>query len=102
MFDTVFRMIFEVKAGTGRLMECWRWIDTKNIIELGSTGANDNLCEKINNQDCNKCEGCSNQNNYFQVSDFGEYFIVSYHYKIGELVIERYSERINKVTLEQC
>ena len=72
-----------------------------NTINLRSSGTDDNVCEVIQSSICDNCGGCSEQNNHFSINDFGDYFTVSYYHKIGDLVIERYSERIDKTTLKQ-
>lgn len=87
-----------------------------NTIQLRNSGADDNICEKImpetyeyneevfetGNCDCDKCNGgCNNENEYFTVLDLGDYFIVGYYKKIGEVIIEKFSERIDKLSLKQ-
>jgi len=69
---------------------------TENTINLRCYGTDDNVCEKIVNNECETCMGCGVGNNYFSIMNFGDYFTVSYHHKIGDLVIERHSERIGK------
>jgi hypothetical protein len=65
-------------------------------IPLRCTGADDNLCEKITNNDCKNCDGCSSDNEYFEVNEYDDFFTITYYKKIGDLEIIRCSERITK------
>lgn len=72
-----------------------------NKIQLRCYGANDNLCDKYISNYCEECNGCAEGNEYFEIMDLGDCFTISYHHKTNDLVIERFSERIDKNTLKQ-
>lgn len=78
----------------------------KLIIPLRSKGADDNVCDTIRPKEyegyffgceCEDCLGCMDENDHFEINIFEEdgFFTVHYHHQIGELCIDRYSERIN-------
>lgn len=91
--------------------------DCTNIIQLRCTSGDDNICEKImpstyrkdgkefvieGSCDCTKCNGgCKDANDHFSIIDYGDYFTVRYYKKIGDIVIDRCSERIDRLTLKQ-
>lgn len=87
-----------------------------NKIRVSCSGSNDNICEKVSPKtyevdgevlktgdcDCEKCDnGCSEDNEYFSINDCGDYFTLSYHKKIGDVIIDRHSEKIDKTTLKE-
>ncbi len=79
-----------------------------NKIQLRCYGANDNFCNFISpdttgiGHTCDGCGGCNPDNEYFEICDCGDFFSVSYTYKVKDIVIGRFSERIDKSTLKQC
>ena len=89
----------------------------ENIIQLRCSVEDDNICEKImpdvyidngkeitieGSCDCSKCNGgCKDENEHFSIIDYGNFFTVNYYKKIGDIIINRCSERIDKETLRQ-
>jgi len=64
-------------------------------------GGEDNICEKLRDNDCKNCLGCANENNFFEITDYWEYISIRYFHRIDGVVIDSYSERIDKKTLKQ-
>lgn len=64
-------------------------------VLLRCYGADDNLCEFVREKECGGCGGCANGNNDFEISCYDDFFTISFVHKIGDVVIERFSERID-------
>lgn len=68
-----------------------KWYEEK--IEVRTTSADDNVCEKIKQGNCEDCNGCSEKNNIFTMTiiDNGK-IQLEYMHKIGGLTINPISE----------
>ncbi len=64
-------------------------------ISIRNTNSDNNICEKVMNEDCSKCNGCADKNNYFELNQYDGFFTISYYQKIGDIIIHTNSERIN-------
>lgn len=64
------------------------------IIPFGNKQSDDNICKIVMDNDCSKCTGCDDSNNYFELNQYDGFFTITYYQKIGNIVIHQSSERI--------
>jgi hypothetical protein len=48
-------------------------------IPVQTKMADDNICENV---DCGKCDGCSDENNYFEICSFNNVLSIDYYNKV--------------------
>ena len=60
-----------------------------------TTMADDNTCELLMDDDCPKCEGCKDENNYFEITTWEDNLSLSYFHQIGDLIIYPVSTRFS-------
>jgi len=66
------------------------------IIPMRTSMADDNVCEMIVNDDCEKCNhGCADENHYFSITTWEDNLCLNYFHKIGELIIAPVSTRFS-------
>jgi len=76
-------------------------------VRIRNNIADDNMCENIRDYNCENCDGCSDDKNYFQFSYYNDFTSCYYYREIkdenGKVFISGQScERINRNYCHNC